>query len=298
MARTAWEKAKELVSHLNIRKLTSNDLHLLNIRQLKLVAQAINAAEGLIISKPQFGKTLSNMRKAELINAIWHWRKTLMDCPDVPDEEWRDGRLSINVVTTSVQGALWTTSVGFDTEQEAYKFYQTACHKWWCRMACLREGKRTGFKWEVKLWDISPELFAQLQPQEHSTLKVETKAMIEKQPLTTESAEIPTTSHPNLVEIYKPNGAYRFVDGATMQMLCSVYTKTELNCVIEKYLNLGCQVHCHDPKTSQIYLCKMVNGKIKYSPIFIEAAVSERQKAAFVVPTQPKKDELVASEVA
>ena len=375
MAHTAWEKAKELVSQINIRKLTSNDLHLLNIRHLKLVAQAINVQEGLIISKPQFGKTPSNMKKAELINAIWHWRKTLMDCPQVPDKEWRDGRLSINVVTTSVQGALWTTSVGFDTEQEAYKFYQTACHKWWCRMACLREGKRTGFKWEVKLWDISPELYAQLQqggsrgeaspldtpPQGHTTEIVEEETMTEEQPLTADPAggslqervaegrippaisrlesggdcgtcpdgtsgqqhavaqveeaeaprvvrgvaggsfpratrlatpisnPIPTGNHPKLVEIYKPGTCYWFVDEATRQRLCAVCTKAELNFEIEKYLSLGCQVHCRDPKTSQIYLCKMVDGKIKYSPISIEAAVAEREKAASATPVQEKE---------
>lgn len=258
MAHTAWEKAQEWLAQTNIRKLMPDDIDNLNIRQLKLVASAINAQEGLIISKAQFGKSLSNMTKAELQLAVWHWRACLMDCPKAPQPEWVDN-VQGNVAYTCVYGAVWTVSVGFETEQQAYKFYREVLTKKWCRMACLRSGKRTGCLWEVKLWDIKTELMQLLNPPEDST------EMLVPQP-EPQPEPVPASTR-KLIEIWKPNGAYQFYEGDAR--LCGVYTKQEVAHEIEKHLNAGHQVQLHDPKDSRkVYDAYLKDGQIKYAVAF------------------------------
>lgn len=130
---------------------------------------------------------------------------------------------------------VWTTSIGYDNkvEAQAFKYWLWANKK--CAHAELRQGKRTGKKWELKIWKLNEKLMEEMLMQAKG----------------------------KLIEVRKPNGAYRFYLGE--ELLESVYLKTEVEMSIQKYLHLGYEVKCQAPNSGQVYRCRMEKDSVKYS---------------------------------
>lgn len=171
MAHTAWQdasdyrdiKRKPYYSIKHLSQLTS-----LNIRQLKQLACQINEHLGLTITKQlsaqlgQSGKTISSLRKAELIECIWKVREVQMSRPTTRGE-WSLDRLSDRIYSfVSPQGESWVQYIACETEQQAYKLYTYLMAKGRCTLASYRTGDRTHGKWELKVWGLNPNTLAVL----------------------------------------------------------------------------------------------------------------------------------------
>lgn len=166
MAHQYWEEAsdyrdikrKPYYSIKHLSQLTS-----LNIRQLKQLATQINEHLGLTITKQlsaqlgQSGKTISSLRKAELIDCIWYVRQVQMSRP-AERGEWVLDRLSDRIYSfVSPCGERWVNYIACETEQQAYKLYASLMTKGRCTIASYRTGDRTHGKWEVKVWGLKPD---------------------------------------------------------------------------------------------------------------------------------------------
>lgn len=131
-----------------------NRAHLegLSIRQLKKLA----SNKG--ITKARYGKPWSSMCKAELIQALSDYHRVVTSSPT--SRNWRTVKETNRIVTVRVDGAIWTSYLGFATQQEAYRFLYWILPQ--CSWALARKGSRTGNPYEVKVWGISQSLLDEL----------------------------------------------------------------------------------------------------------------------------------------
>lgn len=134
----------------------------------------------------------------------------------------------------------WTTSMGFDERRSAQLMKDWLWQTNSCAHSVIRPGKRTGYKWELKIWELHPDILEDYMSPNRRQKK-------------------------ELIEVIKPNGAYRFMQG--QKMILAVYTKPELNHEIEKFLKLGHEVIAHDPSGRKAYNCKLVDGEVKFTLI-------------------------------
>lgn len=203
MAHAAWEdasdyrdiKKKPYYSIKHLSQLTS-----LNIRQLKQLATQINEHLGLTITKQlsaqlgQSGKTISSLRKAELIECIWYVRQVQMSRP-TERGEWVLDRLSDRIYSfVSPQGESWVYYLACDAEEKrvgkrvekrtgkqvAHRLYEYLMSKNRCGLASYRTGDRTYGDWELKVWGLNPNTLALLL--ERDTPAPEPEPQMEEQP--------------------------------------------------------------------------------------------------------------------
>ena len=188
---SANEKAVILFS--DIKRI--EDLQALTIRQLKALASRINKELGQVIVKALFGKTMSNMTKAELIHAI----NAVRVCR--AQTEMRGSTLiavSNRIYEYNRCGGApgydhWITYFGFNktsegnAEQNAERFRQWLLKNGHCRLAAIRKSDRLskfGFEFEAKVWGIKNNIFDCLVNKEKKSqeekYKQETKPFAEK----------------------------------------------------------------------------------------------------------------------
>lgn len=139
---------------------THQNFAALNIRQLKALAQKFNAEMGLVICKSKFGKTLSAMRKDELIDAMVSIRSVQKRCPR--GATWEHEQMSPRIWSSTPLGLpemerAWVHYLSFECEQRAFKFHSEMNRRGLVELISLRKGtERTNFApWEVKCWGLS-----------------------------------------------------------------------------------------------------------------------------------------------
>ena len=135
-------------------KTIMNRTHLegLNIRQLKKLAS------GKGISKARYGKSWSSMTKTELVQALSDYHRVVTSAPT--SRNWQTKQPTNRINTTSADGQIWTTCIGFETQAQAYRFFYWLLPQ--CSWALVREGERTGSPYEVKVWGMSQSLLNEL----------------------------------------------------------------------------------------------------------------------------------------
>lgn len=148
-------------------------LQILTIRQLKALAQKINRELGQVIVKARFGKVMSNMTKAELVDAIWSVRVCQMQTRSY-DITLVKASLRIyeyNMVNGAPGSQHWISYFGFNSDKEgtaqqnAERFRTAILKKGLCHLAAIRKADRLakhGFEWEVKVWGIKNSIFESL----------------------------------------------------------------------------------------------------------------------------------------
>lgn len=201
-------KEKSVIIFNDIKRI--EDLKALTIRQLKALASKINKQLGQVIVKALFGKVMSNMTKAELINAIWSV-KVCRNQTAMYDSELvaiSNRIYEFNYCSGAPGYDHWITYFGFNkssegsAEQNAERFRQWLLKNGHCRLAAIRWrnelDKATGqlkpnssfripsdkFEFEVKVWGIKNNIFDRLVEKEKRTqeqkYKEETKPFSEK----------------------------------------------------------------------------------------------------------------------
>ena len=159
LARTMPE-AKAYARLVKISSIVSlQQLECLGIRECRALAAKMNAQMGLVISKARFGKTLSLMRKPEIINAIIEVRAVQLACPR--GCQWRHTQLSTRLwegVPVTDDAKPWIHYVAYDNEQLAFKFHQQMQCTGKVQLAALRRGteRTNSAPWEVKCWGLDP----------------------------------------------------------------------------------------------------------------------------------------------
>lgn len=163
-------------------------LQILTIRQLKALAQKINRELGQVIVKARFGKVMSNMTKAELVDAIWSVRVCQMQTRSY-DITLVKASLRIyeyNMVNGAPGSQHWISYFGFNSDKEgtaqqnAERFRTAILKKGLCHLAAIRwkyvldedtgelkpnkdfRLKKTDFEYEVKVWGIKNSIFDSL----------------------------------------------------------------------------------------------------------------------------------------
>lgn len=186
-------KEKSVIIFSDIKRI--EDLKALTIRQLKALASRINKELGQLIVKALFGKTMSNMTKAELINAIWSV-KVCRNQTAMYDSELvaiSNRIYEFNYCSGAPGYDHWITYFGFNkssegsAEQNAERFRQWLLKNGHCRLAAIRKSDRLskfGFEFEVKVWGIKNNIFDRLVEKEkrnqQQKYKEETKSFNEK----------------------------------------------------------------------------------------------------------------------
>lgn len=186
-------REKSVIIFSDVRRI--EDLKALTIRQLKALASRINKELGQVIVKALFGKVMSNMTKAELINAIWSV-KVCRNQTAMYDSELvaiSNRIYEFNYCSGAPGYDHWITYFGFNkssegsAEQNAERFRQWLLKNGHCRLAAIRKSDRLskfGFEFEVKVWGIKNNIFDRLVEKEKRTqeqkYKEETKPFSEK----------------------------------------------------------------------------------------------------------------------
>ena len=180
-------REKSVILFSDIKRI--EDLKVLTIRQLKALASRINKELGQVIVKALFGKVMSNMTKAELINAIW----TVKVCRN--QTAMYDSELiaisnriyEFNYCSGAPGYDHWITYFGFNkssegsAEQNAERFRQWLLKNGHCRLAAIRKSDRLskfGFEFEVKVWGIKNSIFDKLVTKERKAKEQEMKKPI------------------------------------------------------------------------------------------------------------------------
>jgi hypothetical protein len=132
---------------------------------------------------------------------------------------------------------IWTVSLGYATKQEAISMQYWLFKNQKAAHSVCRARHRTGTqnKWELKVWGLDNDVLDTLI----------TKA--------------------NIIQIIKPNGAYRFYQGS--RILISVYSQKELEAEAERFIKQGYRIEFEHPQTKLVSLLKLVNGRIEYHPV-------------------------------
>lgn len=140
----------------------------LTIRQLKAIAAKMNKELGQVICKATFGKTMSMMKKQELIDSIWFVRSLQMASPK-GDFELR--QLTERIFSMLCDGVDHVYYFGFKkdgngtAEQNCNRFQKHLATKGLCALSSVRKADRLkpyGFEWEVKVWEIKGETLLKL----------------------------------------------------------------------------------------------------------------------------------------
>jgi hypothetical protein len=131
-----------------------NRAHLegLSIRKLKAIAS------GKGITKARYGKSWSSMTKNELVQALSDYHRIMASSPT--SRNWQTTQASKRINTTSADGKLWTTCIGFETQAQAYRFFYWLLPQ--CSWALVRKGERTRSLYELKVWGMSQALLNEL----------------------------------------------------------------------------------------------------------------------------------------
>lgn len=186
-------REKSVIIFSDIKRI--EDLKALTIRQLKALASRINKQLGQVIVKALFGKVMSNMTKAELINAIWSV-KVCRNQTAMYDSELvaiSNRIYEFNYCSGAPGYDHWIAYFGFNkssegsAEQNAERFRQWLLKNGHCRLAAIRKSDRLskfGFEFEVKVWGIKNNIFDRLVEKEKRTqeqkYKEQTKPFSEK----------------------------------------------------------------------------------------------------------------------
>jgi hypothetical protein len=186
-------REKSVIIFSDVKRI--EDLKALTIRQLKALASRINKELGQVIVKALFGKVMSNMTKAELINAIWSV-KVCRNQTAMYDSELvaiSNRIYEFNYCSGAPGYDHWISYFGFNkssegsAEQNAERFRQWLLKNGHCRLAAIRKSDRLskfGFEFEVKVWGIKNNIFDRLLEKEKRTQeqkhKEETKPFSEK----------------------------------------------------------------------------------------------------------------------
>lgn len=170
----SWERAKEWVESVSISSFKKvEDLKSLSIRQLKCLASKINSELGQVIVKAKFGKVMSDMTKAELVDAIWSVRVVQMQTRtyDTTLHETSPRIFEFNMVYGAPGSEHWISYFGFNADengnakQNAERFRTAILSKNLCHLAAIRKSERLssfGFEYEVKVWGLKNKIFENL----------------------------------------------------------------------------------------------------------------------------------------
>lgn len=195
-------REKSVIIFSDVKRI--EDLKALTIRQLKALASRINKELGQVIVKALFGKVMSNMTKAELIDAIWSV-KVCRNQTAMYDSELvaiSNRIYEFNYCSGAPGYDHWITYFGFNkssegsAEQNAERFRQWLLKNGHCRLAAIRWrnelDKATGqlkpnssfripsdkFEFEVKVWGIKNTIFDKLVIKETKAKEQEMKKPI------------------------------------------------------------------------------------------------------------------------
>ena len=149
------------------------------------LVKRINREEGLVFCSTQFRKSPSTMRKGELIDAIWRYRSVILQYPGHGEGiVWGTHKPVGKRIIACCYGPtgeenLWTVNVGFrikenfgiSSEPAAKEVYKSLLKMNLCSMVMLRRGKRTGYKWELKIWGLSEKAYLKLIEKEQTRIR-------------------------------------------------------------------------------------------------------------------------------
>jgi hypothetical protein len=173
MKTSFWQQTIEWVGGINIAIKEKEYLTWLTLTRLKAIARRMNKEMGLVITKARFDASWSRMKKDQLVDAIWAVRRVLM----VPKGK---GKFMFNQITRRIfeyncEGQTHVHYLGFETEQEAFKFHSYIESKKLCTLASMRDSKRLedyGWAWEIKVWGIDAALLGKLFAKELAATEV------------------------------------------------------------------------------------------------------------------------------
>ncbi len=175
-----YKKAVEKFKSFNISSIRREDQLLgYNIGELKALCAKFNREMGICITKAKFGKTYAQMRKVELIAALWYVRKIVM-CS--PKGSYTFQPLSQRIACQMCDGVQHVVYMAFDEEYKANQFYNFLNEtKEFSSLAAIRPAdKMKGYKFEIKIWDIKPDLLTKLIARDRARVEQEKQALIVK----------------------------------------------------------------------------------------------------------------------
>lgn len=171
MAKSQFYKAAEKVQGINLAKIELETLTQMTIRELRGVVAKINhEAKGLVFCKATLGKPVSYFKKNELLNIIWAHLTLKRYAPK--SVKWEIVPLTPNnriiAAKPSATQKPWTVNLGFLTLVEAEKLQKYLHKKGLCSASVVRPGKRTGYKYELKVWELeSGSLQTLIEKEQH-----------------------------------------------------------------------------------------------------------------------------------
>lgn len=193
MAKSQFYKAAEKVQRINLAKLELETLTQMTIRELRGIVAKINKEEkGWVFCKATLGKPVSYFKKNELLNIIWSHLTLKRYAPK--SKRWEEKALTPN---NRIMGLFpephshWTISIGFNEYGEALVLQkwlheqqkETADNnskEWWeislppkrCTASVIRDGKRTGYKFELKVWELASSVLRSMVKREQERIMV------------------------------------------------------------------------------------------------------------------------------
>lgn len=178
-----WEAAKSSLSEFKVSMIHSIEmLEFMTRRQLTAIVSKLNKELGKVIVKSRFGKTYSQMNKAEVIQAIWEVREIQMQAPKglyVLDE------VTERLYVERCNNVDWVHYFGFATEAEALIFQRYINQTKGAKLSSLRKAVRLapfGLQWEVKAWQVETSLIEKIKSKYSKQAKVSQPPVIIPQP--------------------------------------------------------------------------------------------------------------------
>ncbi|MGB6301143.1 MAG: hypothetical protein WBF90_33885 [Rivularia sp. (in: cyanobacteria)] len=189
-----WEAAKSSLSEFKVSMIRSIEmLQFMTIRQLKIVVSKLNKELGQVIVKSRFGKTYSQMIKAELVDTIWGIREIQMQAPKGIYEEIK---ILDKLFVQECGGIQWVHYFGFKTETEAIIFQRHINRNKQCKLSSLRRAKRLnkhGFEWEVKAWQVEESYINRIKKKYIGKVEAKVEAKVEERVKEKPLASIPVS---------------------------------------------------------------------------------------------------------
>lgn len=175
MAKSQFYKAAEKVQRINLAKVELETLTQMTIRELRGIVAKINKeAKGLLFCKTTLGKPVSYFKKNELLNIIWSHLILKRYAPK--SVKWQVVALTENnriiAAKPSATQNPWTVNLGFVTFPEAENLQKYLHKKGLCTASVVRPGKRTGYKYELKVWELEPASLQTLIEKEQHRLRL------------------------------------------------------------------------------------------------------------------------------
>lgn len=179
MATSSYYKAAEWVKGIKISQIESLEwLSNLTIRQLRAIADKINHQNnGWVFCTATLGKPLSRLVKSELAVVIWDFINLKRQAPKTKYFEIDEcGNVRIVTERPGTDASPWTVNIGFNSYKEAetlQKFLHTNGH---CNASVIRREHRClGWKYELKVWLLSPAALKAIISKENKKLNAERK---------------------------------------------------------------------------------------------------------------------------